>query len=185
MLIDPETGETTRSVAFRGRAELMVADPSGNRLYVSTSAPARNDATPIVELDATNGEILARGWQCCADLNGPSGLSATADGVWVTAPTGMMASLTFLREGDLHRAALFAPGGSKGLTAYVARGLLWVVDLLGGYSCADAATGKVIGHVGIKEAPTGVSNIVSVPSGLYVGAFDGLARMRPSPDCPV
>jgi photosystem II stability/assembly factor-like uncharacterized protein len=183
VLLDPETGETTRSVAFRGRVQLMVADPSGRRLYVSTTAPVRDDATPIFELDASTGQILARGWQCCADLNGPSGLSATPDGVWVTAPTGMMASLTFLREGDLHRAALFAPGGSNGLTAYVARGLLWVVDLLGGYYCADAASGKVLGHVGIKEAPSGVSNIVSVPSGLYVGAFDGLARLRPRPDC--
>jgi photosystem II stability/assembly factor-like uncharacterized protein len=183
MLIDPETGETTRSVAFAGRVQLMVADPSGRRLYVSTTAPVRDDATPIIELDASTGEILARAWRCCADLNGPSGLSATPNGVWVTAPTGMMASVTLLREGDLHRAALFAPGGSNGLTANVARGLLWVVDLLGGYYCADAESGKVLGHVGIKGAPSGVSNIVSVPSGLYVGAFDGLARLRPRPDC--
>jgi hypothetical protein len=170
-------------VAFAGRAELIVADPSEQRLYVSTTAPVRDDATPIFELDAPTGEILARAWQCCADLNGPSGLSATPDGVWVTAPTGMMASLTFLRDGDLHQAALFAPGGSNGLTAYVASGLLWVVDLLGGYSCADEATGKVLGHVGIKQAPSGISNVVSLPSGLYVGTFNGLAWLRPSPDC--
>jgi hypothetical protein len=65
----------------------------------------------------------------------------------------------------------------------VARGLLWVVDLLSGYYCADAASGKVLGHVGTKEAPSGVSSIVSVPSGLYVGPFDGLARLRLRPDC--
>lgn len=183
VLIDPETGETIRTVAFAGRAELIVADPSGQRLYVSTTAPVRDDATPIIELDATTGAILARAWRCCADLHGPSGLSAAPDGVWVTAPTGMMASLTFLREGDLHEAAVFAPGGSNGLTAYAARGLLWVVDLLGGYYCADAATGKVVGHVGIKETPPGLSNIVSLLSGLYVGAFNGLAQLRPSPDC--
>jgi photosystem II stability/assembly factor-like uncharacterized protein len=183
VLLDPETGESTGSVEFRGRVKLLVADPTGQRLYVSTSAPVREDATPILELDASTGQILARAWQCCADLNGPSGLSATPDGVWVTAPTGMMASLTFLRDGDLHRAATFAPGGSNGLTAYVARGLLWVVDLIGGYSCADVATGKVLGHVGIKHAPSGISNVVSLPSGLYVGAFDGLARIYPGPDC--
>jgi hypothetical protein len=60
---------------------------------------------------------------------------------------------------------------------------LWVVDLLGGYYCADAATGKVVGHVGIKETPPGLSNVVSLPSGLYVGTFNGLAGLRPSPDC--
>jgi hypothetical protein len=183
VLLDTETRATTRIVTFRGRVQLMDADPSRRRLYVSTSAPVRDDATPILELDATTGQVLARDWQCCADLNGPSGLSATRHGVWVTAPTGMMASLTFLREGDLHRAATFAPGGSNGLAAYAARGLLWVVDLLGGYSCADVATGKVLGHVGIKDAPSGISNVVSFPSGLYVGAFDGLARIHPGPEC--
>jgi hypothetical protein len=183
VLLDPETGESTGGMEFRGRVKLMVADPTGQRLYVSTSAPVRDDATPILELDASTGQILARTWQCCADLDGPSGLSAAQDGVWVAAPTGMMASLTFLREGDLHRAATFAPGGSNGLTAYAARGLLWIVDLLGGYSCADVATGKVLGHVGIKHAPSGISNVVSLPSGLYVGAFDGLARIHSGPDC--
>ena len=182
VLFDPGTGDAIRSATFRGRAKLMVADPSGRRLYVSTSAPIRDGSTPIFELDAATGEVLARAWQCCADLNGPSGLSATLDGVWVTWPTGMMASLTFLREGDLRQTAVFAPGGSNGLTAYVARGVLWVDDLLGGYYCADASSGALLGHVGIKHSPSGISNIVSVPSGLYVGV-DGLARIRTRPDC--
>jgi photosystem II stability/assembly factor-like uncharacterized protein len=178
VLLDPETGEVITSVTFRGRVELLVADPTDQRLYASTTAPVRHDATPILELDATTGEILARAWRCCADLNGPSGLSATILGVWVTAPTGMMASLAFLRDADLHQVALFKPGGSNGLTAYAARGLLWVTDLLGGYYCADATTGRVLGHIGIRQAPSGISNIISVERRLYVGAFDGLARLR-------
>jgi hypothetical protein len=44
VLLDPETGESTGSVGFRGRVKLMVADPPGQRLYVSTSAPVRDDA---------------------------------------------------------------------------------------------------------------------------------------------
>lgn len=183
VLLDPGTGEVITSVMFRGRVKLLVADPTGQRLHVSTTAPIRHDATPILELDATTGEILARAWRCCADLNGPSGLSATIVGVWVTAPTGMMASLAFLRDADLHQVTLFKPGGSNGLTAYAARGLLWVTDLLGGYSCADATTGRVLGHIGIRQAPSGISNIISVERRLYVGAFDGLARLRPGPDC--
>jgi hypothetical protein len=94
----------------------------------------------------------------------------------------MMASLTFRSEGDLRQTARFAPGGSNGLTAYVARGILWVVDLRGGYYCADATSGALLGHVGIKRSPSGISNIVSVPSGLYVGV-DGVARIRSRPDC--
>jgi len=183
VLVDPHSGEVTGSVKLHGRPELLVADPGGRRLYVSTTAPVRDDATPIIELDTATGQVLARAWQCCADLNGPSGLSPAIDGVWVTAPTGMMATLTFLRESDLRQTGLFAPGGSNGLTAYVARGLLWVDDLLGGYYCADPTTGDVLGYVGMKDSPSGISNIVSVRSGLYVGAFDGLARMRPASDC--
>ncbi|HEY3212052.1 MAG TPA: hypothetical protein VGL16_11940, partial [Actinomycetota bacterium] len=83
---------------------------------------------------------------------------------------------------DLRQTAVFAPGGSNGLTAYVARGVLWVDDLLGGYYCADASSGALLGHVGIKHSPSGISNIVWVPSGLYVGV-DGLARIRTRPDC--
>jgi photosystem II stability/assembly factor-like uncharacterized protein len=183
VLLDPQSGEAIMSVKFRGRPQLLVADPRGRRLYVSTTAPVRNDATPIIELDAATGQGLARARQCCADLNGPSGLSAASDGVWVTAPTGMMATLRFLRESDLRQTGLFAPGGSNGLTAYVARDRLWVGDLLGGYDCADATTGDVLGYVGMKDSPSGISNIVSARSGLYVGAIDGLSVMRPSSNC--
>jgi photosystem II stability/assembly factor-like uncharacterized protein len=183
VLLDPRTGEAKTTVTFRGRVQLVAADPSGRRLYVSTTAPVRNDKTPIFELDGATGGILARAWQCCADLAGPSVLSSARDGVWVTAPMGMAASVTFLREGDLHQAALFSPGGSNGLTAYVARNVLWVTDDLGGYYCADPKTGAVLGYVGIKQSPSGISNIVSVGRRIYVGTFDGIARLRPSPEC--
>jgi photosystem II stability/assembly factor-like uncharacterized protein len=182
VLLDPKTGEAITTVTFAGKVDLLADDPAGERLYVSTTAPVRHDSTPILELEAASGAILARAWHCCADLNGPSGLAATADGVWVTAPTGMMATLTFLRESDLHQGAIFKPGASNGLRAYEVNHILWVTDDLGGYYCADPTNGRVLGHVGIRQAPSGISNILSVGSHIYVG-LNGVARLRPGPDC--
>lgn len=50
VLIDPETGETIRSVAFQGRTELMVADPSGRWVYVSTNVPSGRVRHPCSSL---------------------------------------------------------------------------------------------------------------------------------------
>jgi photosystem II stability/assembly factor-like uncharacterized protein len=182
VLLDPKTGQAITTVTFAGKVDLLAVDPAGEHLYVSTTAPVRHDSTPILELEAVSGAILALAWHCCADLNGPSGLAATADGVWVTAPTGMMATLTFLRESDLHQGAIFKPGASNGLRAYAVNHILWVTDDLGGYYCADPANGRVLGHVGIRQAPSGISNIVSVGGHIYVG-LNGVARLRPGPDC--
>jgi hypothetical protein len=184
-LLDPSSGAARVTVHFMGRIRLLVTDPSGRRLYVTTDEPVRNDETPLVELDAGTGAILIRSWEGYADLRGPSGLAPTDDGVWITQPTGMMASLRLLRASDLGQAAVFRPGGSNGLTASVAAGRLWVTDVRGGYECADASTGRVLGHVGKKSGVSGGSNVVAVPSGLYVGGYRGLERIVPEPSCGV
>ena len=59
VLIDPETGKTIRTVAFAGRAELIVADPSGQRLYVSTAPPS--GTTPHRSSSSTRRR--ARSWR--------------------------------------------------------------------------------------------------------------------------
>jgi photosystem II stability/assembly factor-like uncharacterized protein len=182
-LVDPATSATIRSVDLPGRARRLAASPDGSRLYLTTDAPIRHDHTPLLELDAATGTVLASSWQGFADLNGVSGLTATDEGVWVTTPTGMMASLTFLRSSDLRQTATFEPAGSNGLRAYVAGPTLWVVNLLGGYTCADPSTGAVRGYVGIKGAPSGTSAVVETPTALYVGADDGIARIVPPPVC--
>jgi len=183
VLLDPWSGAVRRTVPFAGRVQLLVADPSGEDLYVATDAPVRHDRTPLLQLDAETGTTIASSWQGFADLAGPSGLAATDEGVWVTTPTGMMATLSLLREGDLRQAAVFEPGGSNGLSAYVAGGVLWVTHASGGYYCADAFDGPVLGHVETEGTEYGVSDVVAVPSGLYVGGWKTLERIVPGPTC--
>jgi len=183
VLLDPWSGAVRGTVPFAGRVRLLVADPSGEDLYVATDAPVRHDRTPLLQLDAETGTTIASSWQGFADLAGPSGLAATDEGVWVTTPTGMMATLSLLREGDLRQAAVFEPGRSNGLSAYVAGGVLWVTHASGGYYCADAFDGPVLGHVETEGTEYGVSDVVAVPSGLYVGGWKTLERIVPGPTC--
>lgn len=162
-LLDPSSGSVRLRVPLPGRAQLMVADPSRTRLYVTTDTPIRRDKAPLLELDAETGATIARSWQGFADLQGPSGLTATDHGVWLVQPTGMTASVRFLRSSDLHQAGIFRPGGANSLTAYVAGGVLWITDVSGGNVCVDAATGRVLGHLRLKGASAGTSNVVEVP----------------------
>lgn len=183
VLLDPSTGTIRETVTFPGVVRNLVSDPNGGRLYVSTDAPVRHDTTPLLELDAWTGAAIARTWQGYADLNGVAGLAATDEGVWVTVPTGMMATLFFLRAGELEKTSTYEPGGSNGLQAFVADGALWAANLEGGYTCADPATGAVHGYVGISGTPTGTSRVVATPSGLFVGGGGGIDRIVPPPAC--
>jgi hypothetical protein len=143
----------------------------------------RHDSTPLLELDAWTGATIARTWQGYFDLNGVSGLAATDGGVWVTVPTGMMASLFFLQASDLERTRTYGPGGSNGLQAFVADGTLWAVNAEGGYTCADPATGAIRGYVGIYGTPSGSTRVITTPSGFFAGGWDGIDRIVPPPAC--
>jgi hypothetical protein len=104
-------------------------------------------------------------------------------GVWVITPTGMMAALYFVRATNLSQSALFRNGGSNGLTAYVAEGVLWVANLNGGYTCADPETGRIRAYVGIRGTPSGSTRVVETVDGLFVGAFGGIDRIMPPAKC--
>lgn len=183
VLLNPSSSAEILTVTFPGRVQQLSADPDGSRLYVATDAPVHRDATPLLELDARTGAEVARSWQGFADLAGVTGLAATQDGVWVIVPTGTMASLSLLRSLDLQQAALFHPGGSNGLRAFAAGSTLWVENPLGGYTCADPATGAVRGHLGIRGTSTGTSDVVTTSAGIFVGGVDGIDRIDPPPAC--
>lgn len=182
-LLDPWTSAVTRTVTFSGHVQQLRASPDGSLLYVATDAPVRRDATPLLELDSRTGAELARSWQGFADLAGVTGLTSTRDGVWVTFPTGTMASLRLLRASDLRRMALYRPESSNALRAYAAGPSLWVENLLGGYTCADPSTGLVRGYVGIRGSAYGTSNVVATPKGIFVGFGDGIVRITPPSAC--
>lgn len=184
LLLDPSIGGVRRVVTLEGDVEALVADPSGHRLYVATDASVgRSDHTQLLELDTRSGAVVASSRRVgFEDLGGLSGLSATHAGVWVTEPTGMKAQLLFLRTSDLREAALFKPAGPNSMAAYVAGGYLWVTVFDGGYWCADPASGRVLGRVGKGEA-YGTSDVIAVPSGLYVGGWNALQRITPARSC--
>jgi photosystem II stability/assembly factor-like uncharacterized protein len=182
-LMDPWTSAVIRVVTLRGHVRQLAASPDGSLLYVATDAPVRRDASPLLELDSRTGVELARSWQGFADLAGVTGLTSTQDGVWVTFPTGTMASLRLLRTSDLRRMALYRPESSNALRVYAAGAGLWVENLLGGYTCADPSTEIVRGYVGIRGSAHGTSNVVATPEGIFVGAGDGIDRIVPSTAC--
>jgi photosystem II stability/assembly factor-like uncharacterized protein len=185
LLLDPVSGMAVRTMRIAGAITDLAADPTGNRLYVATSTGIDNqDHVLFLELSAWTGTTLvsARGVGF-ADLGGPSAVAPTDDGVWIATPTGMMGTLTLLRASDLRQVATYRPGGSNGITASLAAGVLWIPSLLGGYVCVDPATGEVRGHVGIKDSPYGSTDVVAAGSSLYIGAGTSLDRLTPPPTC--
>lgn len=182
-LLNPWTSMVIRTVTYAGHVQQMVASPDGSLLYVTTDAPVRHDATPLLVLDARTGDEVARSWQGFAELAGVTGLAATEDGVWVTVPTGMMATLTLLQATSLRQVRYYHPAGSNALRAYVAGPTLWVVNARGGYTCADPSTGLVRGYVGILGTHVGSSNVVTTWEGTFVGGRHGIDRIVAPPAC--
>ncbi len=185
VLLDPVSGITLRTVRIAGVITRLAADPAGNRLYVSTDTGIDNeDHVLFLELDAWTGATLVSARDVgFADLAGPSAIAPTDDGVWIATPTGMMGTLTFLRASDLRQVAAYRPGGTNGITASFAADVLWVPSLLGGYVCADPATGGVRGYVGVKDSPYGSTDVVAAGSSLYVGDWKSLDRLIPPLAC--
>lgn len=182
VLLDPWTEAVQRTLMFRGHVGHIESSPDGSRIYVTTDGPVRRSTFPLLELDASTGELLARSWQGSADdLNGISSLSASGAGVWVTAPTGMMSYLTLLSESGLTLIAV-GPEGTNGRSAYIAGPILWSADI-SGYLCADPETGATRGYVGILDSPVGTSDVVSTSVGFFVGTESGIARIVPPPAC--
>jgi hypothetical protein len=183
LLLDPANGEVRRTVTLGGEVTHLVADPRGDLLYASAVVPtASGRRSLLVELDAGSGALLevtsAFG---SADLGGLSGLSATDDGVWITAPTGTEAKTVLVRASDLHEVANVQPPGPNTTRADVAGGVLWVSVPTGGYRCVDPATGKVLGRLATASAITGL--VVATGTGLYSTGWRTVVEVRPGPAC--
>jgi hypothetical protein len=183
LLVDPADGDVRRTVTLGGEVTHLVADPHGDLLYASAVVPtASGGRSMLIELDAASGALLevtsAFG---SADLGGLSGLSATDDGVWITAPTGTEAKTVLVRASDLHPVASLRPLGPNSTRADVAGGVLWVSEPTGGYRCADPATGKVLG--GLATGSTFTGPVVATGTGLYSTGWRTVVEIRPGPAC--
>jgi hypothetical protein len=183
LLLDPANGDVRRTVTLGGEVTHLEADPHGDLLYASAVVPtASGGRSMLIELDAHSGAVLevtsAFG---SADLGGLSGLSATDDGVWITAPTGTEAKTVLVRASDLHSVASVQPSGPNSTRADVAGGVLWVSEPTGAYRCADPATGEVLGRLAMGSAFTGP--VVATGTGLYSTGWKTVVEIRPGPAC--
>jgi hypothetical protein len=149
LLLDASNGMIRRTVRLHAPIDNLVAAPSGELIYASTAPRTTpNDRTPVYELDATRGRTISHSDDAgYVDLWGLSGLAATGRGVWVTEPTGLLATIAFLRERDL-RPVGHGREGSNAVVASYAGGFLWILDQPDVISCADPATGGPLGRVG-------------------------------------
>lgn len=196
LLLDPPSGRVLRTAPVGGHITRMAADPEGERLYVSTDTVRdQQNHVIFVEASATTGAALASARDIgFFDLNGPSGVAATEQGVWVSMPTGNNGILQFHRSLDLS----VVPGGSGAAEAYGIEGsngvrgsfageILWVsTDPTQPLFCADPSTGKFRGQVAIPRSSLVTSDVVSAPSGIYVALTHERARLMritPPPAC--
>ena len=121
-----------------GRAGLRSVANFGDHLSrISVIADSRDPVT---------GRLLATS-QPIYGLATPSIEAVFSSGIWVAVPTGM--------EGYVARydVTTLAPnlrhdfGGSNGISAEMADGLVWVADPLHRTLCVDLSTGRVLGSV--------------------------------------
>jgi hypothetical protein len=153
--LDPITGATTRTVSLGGNVELLAGDPSSGRLYVTLDGPVRHNSSPLLEVDATNGAVLAHTRAGQADLAGVSHLAATPDGVWVAEATGMMGILSFYTAEGLHASKALPEGrdglglvyGTNAIAGSYVGGHLFVANPGGDATCRNPRTGKRLGRV--------------------------------------
>jgi sugar lactone lactonase YvrE len=186
-LLDPSDGAVLRSVQLDGDAGALSVDPDGKLLYVATSVPGNIDPRSLYELEAATGAVRAK-------VAGPegvavTGVSATADGVWVTVATGLMGHVELRSSTDLRLLATYE--GHRGapvtntIGAGVAGRVLWVTDgMIGVVACADPGTGRLRDVVIPQSAGIlGFGNVVPSGSDALVGTDRGVVRITPSAKC--
>ncbi|MGZ4125516.1 MAG: hypothetical protein ACXVQU_08185 [Actinomycetota bacterium] len=183
IIVDGSTGAIQRSFEVRGTPKLFAFDPSGAHAYVSTDAPSGQDSDLLIELDATTGGVVASGSAGIHELDGPTSMAATDRGVWVTEPTGMMASASFLAEGTLRRSGDHSHEGSNGLTVTIAGGVVWLTDLR--VSCLDPATGRRRAQFDLSTGGSDLQgrSVIDSPAGLLMDGADYVLRLDPPPAC--
>jgi hypothetical protein len=183
ILVDGSTGTMQRTFEVPGTPKLFAFDPSDAHAYVSTDAPAGRDSDLLIELDAATGRVVASGSAGIRELLGPTSMAATDQGVWVTEPTGMMASAAFLAEGTMRRSDDDSNGGSNGLTVTIAGGAVWLTDLR--VSCLDPATGRRRAQFDLSTGGSDLQgrSVIESPAGLLMDGADYVLSFDPPAAC--
>jgi hypothetical protein len=188
-LLDPAAGGTLLTVGVGAEVGGLATDPGGDFLYVSTHPGQDLTPLPLTERDAATGSVLATSQQ----LPGlaVNSVSATAEGVWVAFPTGMMSQVALFSASDLRQLTSYSPKEGEGVTnsttADALGGILWMADSMATQiTCADPSSGGFRGTVTIQSHLSGgygFSNIVtSGPTG-YVGTGSGIVSFPIEAKC--
>jgi hypothetical protein len=183
IIVDGSTGTMQRTFEVPGTPKLFAFDPSDAHAYVSTDAPAGRDSDLLIELDTATGRVVASGSAGIRELLGPTSMAATDQGVWVTEPTGMMASAAFLAEGTLRRSDDDSNGGSNGITVTIAGGAVWLTDLR--VSCLDPATGRRRAQFDLSTGGSDLQgrSVIESPAGLLMDGADYVLSFDPPAAC--
>ncbi|HEX6492776.1 MAG TPA: hypothetical protein VF112_04655, partial [Candidatus Dormibacteraeota bacterium] len=181
--IDPRSGAVlSRQDPGGGGVDDVALSPGADRLYVSTRLPSE-DALVTVR-DPRTGAVHAT-----ATDHSTAGarLAPTADGVWVTLPTGLSSALSHRRAADLALLGPTAPAldgdgrpAGNTLRAFVAGGVLWFADSQRStLSCADPRSGAIRAGAAIGRA----QELTGDAGGVYLGTTDGVLVISVDPRC--
>jgi hypothetical protein len=172
--IDPHDGTVVHRADPAGAVDDVALEPGAGRLYVS-ARPASGE-TRVTVRDPLGGATRATVVE-----NATAGvrLAAAADGVWITVPSGLTATLQHLRATDLGalRGASDdgAPSPGNTLRAFSVDGVLWLSDpQRSTLACADPHTGEVRATAGIADG----RDLTGDPGGLYLATGDGVVLIR-------
>jgi hypothetical protein len=188
IVLDGGTGDVVERLDVQGEPRLLAIDPSGAHVYVVTEAPAGRDGDLLLELDTAAGTPIASTGVGVRELGGPSSIAATDAGVWVSAPTGMMAHASLLTEGTLAEVDAGTIGdatsGSNGQVLSIAGHVVWLSDL-SGMTCLDPTTGDVRDtfETPPRDAALIGRQVIDTPAGLLMDGSPYLLRLHPPAPC--
>lgn len=184
--LNSDTGDQLSRQTLVGTAISLSLDPSGQRLYVGVG-PSQTQPATVLEYDAATGTRLASANTGGAGLGGPT-VAAAADGVWVMYATGMMGAvehrsatnLSLLTVAQQPNGTNAAIRGVNSISAFVAAGVLWIVDAMPQQlDCADLTTGAIRASASVQSPVT----LVADAGGAYLGDSQGVAALQPPAAC--
>jgi hypothetical protein len=169
-------------VGVEGVVAQLAVDPTGRLLYVARHPEESPEAASIEQRDARSGALrMVTPPRAVGEF--VNWLSPTAQGVWVSIPTGNFGTALFLREADLHPIR-DTDETAQTVEATVAAGNLWLQTSLGrSLICANPQTGRFEDTIRIPEGAVAYGSLRNVVGGggdVFVGAGRGLVRADPT-----
>jgi hypothetical protein len=190
--IDPFDGEIVASYPLPASLTRFAVSPDGTRVYAGLSRPVRHDTLPVIEIDTATGSVVARTRGGYAELGGVGGLTATPQGVWIAAATGMMGGAVFARASDLRERDGEAGQrrgpieGTNAIHLWLAARRLWEFAPDGSLQCFDPPDPRAKGYVVAENHhQLGIGGVVSIGRHVWTGTSNSIELLVPPRSCVV